>query len=204
MAPKLIILCTLLFAVTATCATAQDTAKNNAKIPPAFWGEFGYGASSVGSFSGIVYVNAQITQKLIITGGLQGESNQPLSVINLSARHEVDLNSISLFIGKIYKQEYSMFIISAGLSYVQHQDLTTYGLFSATPAINQSKYVVGVPILIRGYWVLGQCIGLGAGLYGNFNTQQSSGGATLLLAFGRIQTHQPRHIKPRDPLHIFN
>ena len=203
MAPKFIILCTLLLAVTAICA-AQDTTKSNTKIPPAFWGEFGYGASSVGSFSGIVYGNAQITQKLIITGGLQGESNQPLSVINLSARHEVDLNSVNLFIGKIYKQEYSMFIISAGLSYVQDQQLTTYGLFSATPAINQSKYVVGVPVLIRGYWVWGQCVALGAGVYGNFNTQQSSGGATLLLAFGRIQTHQPRHIKPRHPLHIFN
>ena len=203
MAIKTILLYALLIVGAATC-TAQDTAKNKTKIPGAFWGEFGAGTSSIGGFSGIFYGNAQINQKLVLTGGLQGESNQSAALLNFSARHEVDLNSISLFIGKIYKQEYSMFIISAGLSYVQYQQITTYGLFSATPDVNQSRYTVGVPILIRGYWVLGQCVGLGAGVYGNFNTQQSSGGVSLLLAFGRIQTHKPRHIKAHDPLHIFS
>lgn len=203
MAIKKLLLYALLIAGAAT-STAQDTTKSKKKIPGAFWGEFGAGTSSIGGFSGIFYGNAQITQKLVLTGGLQGESNQSAALLNFSARHEVDLNSISLFIGKIYKQEYSMFIISAGLSYVQYQDKNLYGLFAATPDVIQTRYTVGVPILIRGYWVLGQCVGLGAGVYGNFNSQQSTGGATLLLAFGQIQTHQPRRIKDHDPLHIFS
>ena len=191
-------------------SAAQDTARSKVNIPHAYWVDLGIGSSTLGGGGSLIYGNAQITKNIVITGGFHFETDQTSSskAFDFSpypAYKETNLSSTSLLIGKINKGEGAMYVISAGISYVEHADRyhSAFGGFSfgsssagGSGAVDtQTKYTIGLPVLIRGYLVIGQCVGLGLGIHGNFNKEQCTGGVDLILSFGQIQTHPPIRIK---------
>ena len=196
-------------------ASAQDTTTNKTDIPYAYWVDLGFGTTSLTGAGKFVYGNAQITKNILITGGLQVDTDQPLSQpatvpgwfgFSVAPYTETDLYSASVLIGKIKKYEYSMWTVSAGLAYTTYQQSYHQNPGVAdNPVTLFSKDGIGIPVLVRAYLVMGQCFGLGVGLHANFNTVKSTGGLDLIFSFGRIQTHYPRVDKSKhDPLHIFH
>jgi hypothetical protein len=191
MKTKIIIICSFLIVGAATCY-AQDTTKTTYHVPKAYWGNLGFGASSLGAFSGALYLNAQITNKLLITAGGQAETNDS-NFIDFGPARQTNLGTANILIGSITKGQYALFTFSAGVSYVDLNTKNLTGFFSSTPSSSTDQYSVGVPLLVQGYWVIGQCLGFGGSLYANINTLQSTVGFTVNLAFGRMQTHKPRY-----------
>jgi len=150
-------------------------------IPRCCWGSLGAGGNTAGDGAFSVNVNEEFAQKLLVTESLQLETNGFLastSVVNYS-----------VLAGKIFKRKFSMFTLSAGLSYVTMT--VSPGLFSDTPAIHQST--VGIPVLIQAYLVALQTFGLGINAYANLNSVKTTAGITLSIAIGALATHESKN-----------
>jgi len=175
-------------ALTSKTALAQQS--DNTKIPNAYWASFGAGASSLGALSGMYSVNVQIPHNWLVTVDLDGGANR--SGKTYDTNYSQSVISFNILAGKMARQKFSLFTLSAGLGLVDvHTGLGSYGLQDA-PYINKDQYTLGIPIVIQGYLVGLQAFGIGFSGNINLNTIKPTAGINLSFALGRMQTHTPR------------
>jgi hypothetical protein len=190
MSLKTFTLTIVLLVATVTTVNAQT---DTTKIPHAWWVNMGFGKGTLGSLSANVALQAEVPKHWLISASFQAEPNH-VGTKNLGgAAHDVDINSGNLLFGKIYKQTYSFWSVSAGLSFVNMDINDSYGIFPGAPASTQNnRYTVGIPIVVQGYIVGLQCAGIGLNAYVNLNTLQTTAGFQVQVALGRMQTHKPK------------
>jgi hypothetical protein len=180
----------VLLAATLTTVNAQT---DTSKIPHAWWLNMGFGIGTLRSLSANIGVQAEIPKQWLISASFQTEPNHFGEKSLGGAVHDVEINSGDLLLGKIYKQTYSFWSVSAGLSLVNMDIHDSYGVFPGAPASTQNnRYTIGIPIVVQGYVVGLQCAGIGLNGYVNLNTLQTTAGFQFQVALGRIQTHKPR------------
>jgi len=147
-------------------------------IPRSYWGSLGIGTGSLGSFTFSVNANQEFSYRLLITACAQAETNAFFGSTTIA--------SYGVLAGEVFKQKFSLFTVSAGLSIVNVG--TSSGFFNSVPVTSQTT--IGIPILIQGYLVGLQTVGLGLNAYANLNSIRSTLGLTLNLALGRMATHK--------------
>ncbi len=184
----------LLIVFTSAMASAQTTTIDTAKIPHAYWINLGFGAGTLGSLSGNLAVQAEVPKHLLITSSYQAETNHFALKSVGGGGHDVNIFTGNLLIGKVYKQPFSLYALSVGLSYIDMDIDDYYGTFlGAPPSTHSRRNTIGIPITIQGYIVGGQFAGIGINTYLNINILQTTAGVQLHAALGRIQTHKPRN-----------
>ncbi len=159
-------------------AAYERALDDNDKIEKCSWFAFGFGPSTGPSNdSSDVFLNGNLE--------LYGKSLVTADIRINPAIFGTDVENYSILLGKITKQKFSFFTASAGISFVSSH--TTY-LFSSRNNSNEAG--IGIPILLQGYVVAAQAVGLGINVYANINTIGSSAGISFCLAFGRLSTHE--------------
>jgi hypothetical protein len=174
-----------------TKGLAQVSTKDTSKIPRCYWMALGLGASSLGSLSGTINANAEISNRWLLTANVGIEQN---TFLNLSSSPNVQVTTFNILAGKIYKKKISFIALSAGLALVNVYTYNNAGLFGEAPVHKLNQYTVGVPLLIQGHVIRAQAVGIGLSGYVNLNTIQTTAGLNICLVFGRIATHK-RDIK---------
>ena len=159
-------------------AAYERALDDNAKIAKCSWVALGYG-SNTGSYNHVGNIN------LFLNGNLEISNNLLLTadlIADPGPYGNVDLNYAFLF-GNIFKQKVSFLTASIGFELVN--EITNSFLFARV-----TNTGIGIPILIQGYVVAAQSVGLGINVYANINTVKSSAGISISLAFGRLSTHE--------------
>ena len=163
----------------------------NSKIPKCIWGSFGMGVSAGTSGGGNVAINGNIEIPLGQLITLEGRTapSYPLGI---------SINSFGVLYGIIFKQEYSFFTISVGITEVivdnTFEDTSPSNSWFK-PDITTRVTTIGVPILLQYYAVVGrhQHFGFGVSVFANINSAQTLAGINLSLGFGRLSTHERRN-----------
>jgi hypothetical protein len=163
-------------------AAYERAMDDNAIIQRCIWGAFGPGIGTAASNDINFTINGSIElpKRQLFSADLRVASG----VLGGTAT-----TAFSLLYGGIFKQQYSFFTVSAGFSVV-NVATNNFNLFSTEQAVNTSNFGIGVPIILQGYFVVGQHVGFGISAYVNLNSAQTIAGVNLSFAFGRLTTHE--------------
>jgi len=170
----------LLLAMAFNKGFSQAVPNDSTKISKSYWGSVGIGASSSG-FSASFIANAELLNRWLISANVQGEG--PL----FGDGNEV--TTFNVLAGKVFKQKFCFLTLSAGLGYISVTNVSnSFNFFS--PAVTTQRSTIGLPIVVQGYLVAFQTLGIGLSGYVNLNTIQSTAGINICIALGRLSTHK--------------
>jgi len=178
------ILIVLVLTVAFNKCFSQAGVNDTTKIRKCYWGSVGIGGSTSG-FSASINANAELSNRWIIAANVQGEG--PLF------GNGNQVAEVNVFAGKILKQKFSFFTLSAGLGYVSIANVTNSFNFNS-PSVTTYRSTMGVAVSIQGFLVGFQTLGIGLSGYVNLNTIQSTAGINICVALGRLSTHKRKNV----------
>ncbi|MBW4889799.1 hypothetical protein KXQ82_08730 [Mucilaginibacter sp. HMF5004] len=153
------------------------------RTPSSLWLSFGVGSNSITDAWGRFDMNVEIAHRWLLTGNVAGSiAEHIINVPTHVARH----GTADLLFGRLYKKGQCLFSASAGLGLTHFNSYDTDGTGSY---LNQHiQNTIGIPVLVQGYLVGFNTLGVGIGGYANFNTVRNEVGLSLSFAFGKMVT----------------
>lgn len=180
------LVCVLLVSIFSTKSYAQIVKNDSTGFRPSIWGSVGLGTSSLGSFSGMASVNAEVIGHFILSANGTAESDAFIF-------SNTDVTTVNLLAGTLLKQKYFLLALSGGLGYVNAYQL------NPNSGIGANRSGLNIPLMAQGYFVLAPGFGLGVGAYLNLNSIKTTAGLTASIAFGQLGTRKEngRHQHPK-------
>lgn len=183
----------LLVSFFSTRSLAQALTKDSTGFRPSIWGSVGLGTSSLGFISGLASVNVEAAGHFILSANATEESNSLIF-------SNVNVTTVNVLAGTIFKEKYFLLALSAGLGYANVYNVDPSSEFVyGKPVTGANRNTVNIPVMAQGYAVLAPGFGLGLGGYLNLNSIKTTAGVTVSIAFGRLGTRKGngRHKHPK-------
>jgi hypothetical protein len=134
----------------------QRALDDMAIIPRCIWGAFGPGIDNISSknFNTAISGSLELSKKQLVSVDVRG---------NWAVLAGTSTTAVSFLYGGIIKQHSSFLTISTGVSII-NVNQSYFNLFAA-PTPSTSTTDLGLPIIVQGYFVVGQHVGFGVSAY---------------------------------------